>query len=437
MCAGWARSRCRRTRRPAGRTCRSRSRLPPTLLRLADRRAQDIGRGQPPAHRRPELGPAAELSGSSTRCARKPGQDPGGRAPDRLVGQLVEVDVEIVAPRVPALLAVTPRRPSAPTAAPRRPATTSRDRASSTGRPVEQADERRDREPRRHGRDAFEPGDDLDRRPGRGRSPRAPRAAPWPAGRVERGIVLAARERDLALMRRHRLGPLREDHRARRRRASNNGTSTAAGHAPGLTAARPRAPGGSERQAGADVVEREAAGRADRRAPRARAGPAGTTADGECAAVRRGGGMRPRYRGCQTAGLDDDRPGANAWTGTSRRLWESVADALPDRVAIVQGERRRTWTEFDDRAARLAAALVAAGPRAGRQGRVRTSTTATSTWRALFATFKMRGVAGQRELPVPRGRARLPPRQLRRRGAALPRRASATASPRCATGPRS
>ena len=36
---------------------------------------------------------------------------------------------------------------------------------------------------------------------------------------------------------------------------------------------------------------------------------------------------------------------------------ESVCDALPDRTALVQGERRRTWTELDDRAARLAAAF--------------------------------------------------------------------------------
>jgi len=42
-------------------------------------------------------------------------------------------------------------------------------------------------------------------------------------------------------------------------------------------------------------------------------------------------------------------------------VWESVSDALPDRVALVQGDRRRTWQEFDDRAARLAAALRSLG----------------------------------------------------------------------------
>ncbi len=37
--------------------------------------------------------------------------------------------------------------------------------------------------------------------------------------------------------------------------------------------------------------------------------------------------------------------------------WESVADARPDTVALVHGERRVTWSSFDDRAARLAAAF--------------------------------------------------------------------------------
>ncbi len=41
--------------------------------------------------------------------------------------------------------------------------------------------------------------------------------------------------------------------------------------------------------------------------------------------------------------------------------WEAVADAVPDAVALVQGERRTTYRELDDRAARLAAALTALG----------------------------------------------------------------------------
>jgi fatty-acyl-CoA synthase len=38
-------------------------------------------------------------------------------------------------------------------------------------------------------------------------------------------------------------------------------------------------------------------------------------------------------------------------------LWESVADALPEGLAVVRGERRLRWAELDERAARLAAAL--------------------------------------------------------------------------------
>ncbi len=42
-------------------------------------------------------------------------------------------------------------------------------------------------------------------------------------------------------------------------------------------------------------------------------------------------------------------------------LWERVADAVPDATAVVHGEVRRSYRELDDRAARLAGALTAAG----------------------------------------------------------------------------
>ena len=42
-------------------------------------------------------------------------------------------------------------------------------------------------------------------------------------------------------------------------------------------------------------------------------------------------------------------------------VWESIADAVPDADAFVQGERRISWSAFDDRSARLAGALEAAG----------------------------------------------------------------------------
>jgi len=42
-------------------------------------------------------------------------------------------------------------------------------------------------------------------------------------------------------------------------------------------------------------------------------------------------------------------------------LWESFADAIGDRKALVCGDSRRTWSAYDDRAARLAAAFAAVG----------------------------------------------------------------------------
>ena len=72
-------------------------------------------------------------------------------------------------------------------------------------------------------------------------------------------------------------------------------------------------------------------------------------------------------------------------------IWESVADALPDHVALVQGARRITWGQFDDRASRLAAALTAAGLRPG--SKVASYLYNSNEYsEGVYATFKMRGV---------------------------------------------
>src|SRR5688572_9542742 len=42
-------------------------------------------------------------------------------------------------------------------------------------------------------------------------------------------------------------------------------------------------------------------------------------------------------------------------------LWESVADAVPDATAVVQGDVRLSYRELDDRAARLAGVLLGGG----------------------------------------------------------------------------
>ncbi|MBV1894227.1 MAG: AMP-binding protein [Ilumatobacteraceae bacterium] len=42
-------------------------------------------------------------------------------------------------------------------------------------------------------------------------------------------------------------------------------------------------------------------------------------------------------------------------------VWESIADVVPDQPAVTHGNLTRSWAEYDERAARLAAALCAAG----------------------------------------------------------------------------
>ena len=42
-------------------------------------------------------------------------------------------------------------------------------------------------------------------------------------------------------------------------------------------------------------------------------------------------------------------------------IWESIADAIPDRPAVTNGDVTRSWAEYDQRAARVAAALAAHG----------------------------------------------------------------------------
>ncbi|HWS46725.1 MAG TPA: acyl-CoA synthetase [Acidimicrobiia bacterium] len=77
--------------------------------------------------------------------------------------------------------------------------------------------------------------------------------------------------------------------------------------------------------------------------------------------------------------------------GNLADVFESIADALAERVALVQGARRVTWRSFDDRAARLAAAFTAAGlqPDAKVASYLYNGNEYSE---GVFATFKMRGV---------------------------------------------
>jgi fatty-acyl-CoA synthase len=71
--------------------------------------------------------------------------------------------------------------------------------------------------------------------------------------------------------------------------------------------------------------------------------------------------------------------------------FESVCDALADRIALIQGDRRVKWRSFDERAARIAAAFSAAGlkPNAKVASYLYNCNEYTE---ALYGTFKMRGV---------------------------------------------
>ena len=70
-------------------------------------------------------------------------------------------------------------------------------------------------------------------------------------------------------------------------------------------------------------------------------------------------------------------------------VWETIADAIPLRPALVHGETRRNWAEFDQRAARLAGAFAKAGLKADSKiGHYLYNS--NEYLEAHFAAFKMR-----------------------------------------------
>jgi fatty-acyl-CoA synthase len=72
-------------------------------------------------------------------------------------------------------------------------------------------------------------------------------------------------------------------------------------------------------------------------------------------------------------------------------VWESIADALGDQTALVNGSVRRSWSEYDDRAARMAAAYSAAGLRPDSKIGLYLYN-GNEYLEAQFGGFKMRGV---------------------------------------------
>ena len=72
-------------------------------------------------------------------------------------------------------------------------------------------------------------------------------------------------------------------------------------------------------------------------------------------------------------------------------LFESVADAIPDREALVCGSRRLTFRELDERASRLAHYLGSQGVRAGDRIGIYLFNCAEFV-EAMLAAFKIRAV---------------------------------------------
>jgi 3-oxocholest-4-en-26-oate---CoA ligase len=72
-------------------------------------------------------------------------------------------------------------------------------------------------------------------------------------------------------------------------------------------------------------------------------------------------------------------------------IWEAIADEVPDTPAVRHGDVMRTWSEYDQRAARLAAAYTAAG--LGKDSKIGLYLYNGNEYlEAQYAGFKIRGV---------------------------------------------
>ena len=72
-------------------------------------------------------------------------------------------------------------------------------------------------------------------------------------------------------------------------------------------------------------------------------------------------------------------------------VWETISDLIPDRPALISGNTTRTWREYDDRAARIAALLDAHG--IGHDAKVGIYLHNSNEYlEAQYGIFKVRGV---------------------------------------------
>ena len=70
-------------------------------------------------------------------------------------------------------------------------------------------------------------------------------------------------------------------------------------------------------------------------------------------------------------------------------IWENIAQAIPDKPALVCGDRRYSWAEYEERAARLATVLVKHGLKSGAKLSIYSHNSA-EYMETQFAAFKAR-----------------------------------------------
>ena len=72
-------------------------------------------------------------------------------------------------------------------------------------------------------------------------------------------------------------------------------------------------------------------------------------------------------------------------------VWERNSDVIPDKIALICGDKQVTWKDYDDRAARLAQVLTEAG--LGDDSKVGLYLHNSNEYlEAQYSVFKIRGV---------------------------------------------
>ena len=73
-------------------------------------------------------------------------------------------------------------------------------------------------------------------------------------------------------------------------------------------------------------------------------------------------------------------------------FWEAISDVVPERDALICGEVRRSWREYDERAARIASFLRSRGVRPDSKAAIYLHNS-NEYLEAQYGIFKARGVA--------------------------------------------